>query len=253
MSMNPVPAPAPVPQKRQAEAPRRRDFFDRLLGTRFGGTLLLATYALIAVGPLLLVLNNALRPTREIYSSPLGPPSAAGAENFATAWTRASFSTYFFNSLTVTVGALVLGVGSATLAAYALGRFRFRGRQAFSALFLAGMLLPIQIGVVPIFHMLRGLGLTDSLLGLILVYAAHTLPVSILILTVFFRQLPDELEEAARLDGAGRFRIFRSIMLPLVRPALVTVVVVQTAPVWNDFFTRWSCCALPRITRCPWA
>jgi raffinose/stachyose/melibiose transport system permease protein len=208
----------------------------RLAGSRLGTTLFLAAYAIIAVGPLLLVLNNSFRTTRDIYASPLGLPTIDGMANFATAWTRASFSTFFFNSVLVTVGALVVGVGSATLAGYALGRFKFPGRQVLSGLFLAGMLLPIQLGVVPIFYLLQSMKLVDTHLGLILVYAAHTLPVSILLLSVFFRQLPDELEEAARLDGAGRFQIFFFIMLPLVRPALATVIVVQCAPIWNDFF-----------------
>jgi raffinose/stachyose/melibiose transport system permease protein len=220
-----------------SSAPRiERDFSARLLGSRLGTTLVLAGYAMIAIGPLLLVLNNSFRQTRDIYATPLGLPTLEGLGNFATAWTRASFSTFFFNSVLVTAGALILGVGSATLAGYALGRFRFPGRQALSALFLAGMLLPIQLGVVPIFYLLQSMRLVDTHLGLILVYAAHTLPISILLLSVFFRQLPDELEEAARLDGAGRFRIFFSVMLPLVRPALATVIVVQCAPIWNDFF-----------------
>jgi len=208
----------------------------RVLGNPLGTTFILVLYAVIAAGPLLLVLNNAFRTTRAIYAAPLGVPGAEGLANFATAWTRANFSTYFFNSVSITVGALVLGVGSATLAGYALGRMRFPGRQAISGMFLAGMLLPIQIGVVPIFYLLQSLRLVDTHLGLILVYAAHTLPVSILLLSMFFRQLPDELEEAARLDGAGRFQTFFFIMLPLVRPALATVIVVQCAPIWNDFF-----------------
>lgn len=216
--------------------PKNGERFARFLGSKFGTTLILVVYAIIAAGPLLLVLNNAFRSTRAIYASPLGLPGAEGVANFATAWARASFSTYFFNSVFVTVGALILGVGSATLAGYALGRLRFPGRQALSALFLAGMLLPLQLGVVPIFYLLQSLRLVDTHLGLILVYSAHTLPVSILLLSVFFRQLPDELEEAARLDGAGRFRIFFFVMLPLVRPALATVIVVQCAPIWNDFF-----------------
>lgn len=220
-----------------SSAPRiERNFSAPLLGSRLGTTLVLAGYAMIAIGPLLLVLNNSFRQTRDIYATPLGLPTLEGLGNFATAWTRASFSTFFFNSVLVTAGALILGVGSATLAGYALGRFRFPGRQALSALFLAGMLLPIQLGVVPIFYLLQSMRLVDTHLGLILVYAAHTLPISILLLSVFFRQLPDELEEAARLDGAGRFRIFFSVMLPLVRPALATVIVVQCAPIWNDFF-----------------
>lgn len=215
---------------------RKPDLTDRMLGTGFGKTAILVIYALIAVGPLLLVLNNSLRSTSEIYAAPLGAPTLDGALNFTTAWTRASFSTYFLNSVLVTAGSLILGVGSATLAGYALGRLRFPGRQAIGALFLAGMLLPIQLGVVPVFYLLQSARLVDTHLGLVLVYAAHTLPVSILLLSVFFRQLPDELEEAARLDGAKRFRIFFSVMLPLVRPALATVIVVQCAPIWNDFF-----------------
>ncbi len=199
-------------------------------------TLLLAAYACVALAPLLLVLNNAFRSTRDIYASPLGLPSAAGAQNFAEAWSRASFSTYFVNSLIVTAASLALGVGLATLAGYALGRMRFRGRHLVSGLFLAGMLLPAQLGVVPIFQLLQSMRLIDTHLGLILVYASQSLPLSILILTLFFRQLPDELEEAARLDGAKPLRVFFSIMLPLVRPALATVVVVQAAPIWNDVF-----------------
>jgi raffinose/stachyose/melibiose transport system permease protein len=190
----------------------------------------------VALAPLLLVLNNAFRSTRQIYTSPLGLPSSEGAANFVEAWSRASFSTYFVNSLIVTMGSLALGVGLATMAGYALGRLRFRGRHLVSGLFLAGMLLPAQLGVVPIFYLLQSIRLIDSHFGLILVYASQSLPLSVLILSLFFRQLPDELEEAARLDGAKPFRIFFSIMLPLVRPAVATVLVVQCAPIWNDFF-----------------
>lgn len=197
---------------------------------------LLVFYAGVAVGPLLLVLANSLRPTSEIYNSPVGWPSAEGIQNYITAWSRASFSTYFFNSVVVAIGSLALGVGAATMAAYALGRIRFRGRGLLSAFYLAGLLLPAQLGVVPIFYLLERLKLIDSLVGLILVYASQALPLSIFLLTMFFRSLPDELEEAARIDGAGEWRVFRAIMLPLVRPGVATVLVVQAAPIWNDFF-----------------
>jgi raffinose/stachyose/melibiose transport system permease protein len=196
----------------------------------------LTLYSFIAVGPLLLVLINSLRPTAEIYNAPVGWPTSSGAQNYATAWAQASFSTYFFNSVFVTIGSLVLGVSAATLAAYALGRIRFPGRGIVSAFYLAGLLLPAQLGVVPIFYILQGMGLIDTKIGLILVYSSQALPLSIFLLTLFFRGLPSELDEAARLDGAGEFRVFYKIMLPLVRPAIVTVVVVQTAPIWNDFF-----------------
>jgi raffinose/stachyose/melibiose transport system permease protein len=201
----------------------------------FGG-LMLSGYAVLAIAPLLLVLNNSLRTTKEIYASPMGMPSAAGLGNYAEAWGRANFSQYFVNSLTVAIGALTLGVALALFASYALGRMRFIGRGLVSTLFLAGLLLPAQLGVVPIFHILRSMNLIDNLAGLILVYASQSMPLSVLILTVFFRQLPNEIEEAARLDGASRLQILLYIMLPLVGPALATVVVVQAAPIWNDIF-----------------
>jgi raffinose/stachyose/melibiose transport system permease protein len=207
------------------------------LRIRGAGTIMaLSVYATIAIGPLLLILMNSLRTTADIYQAPLGRPTAEGWDNYVNAWDRANFSTYFLNSTIVTLGALVLGVGCATLAGYGLGRFRFKGHEALSGFFLAGLLLPAQLGVVPLFYMMQALGLVDTLLALIIIYAAGSLPLSIFLLTMFFRQLPDELDEAARLDGAGDFRIFRSIMLPLVRPALATVIAVQAAPIWNDFF-----------------
>jgi raffinose/stachyose/melibiose transport system permease protein len=196
----------------------------------------LALYALIAIVPLLLVFNNSFRTTREIYAAPIGMPSSSGLGNYAMAWSKANFSQYFFNSVVVTVGALTLGISLALIASYALARFRFIGRGLISTLFLAGMLLPAQLGVVPIFQILNTLGLIDNLFGLILVYASQTMPLSVLILTMFLKQLPGELEEAARLDGASRWQILFFIMLPLVMPALATVIVVQAAPVWNDIF-----------------
>ncbi len=201
-----------------------------------GSSVVLTLYAVAAAGPLLLVLVNSFRPTADIYRAPLGAPTLTGAENYITAWSKASFSTYFVNSLVVTAASLVLGVGAATLAAYALGRMQFRGRDPISVLFLAGLLLPAQLGVLPIFYLLQSLGLIDTRTGLVLVYASQCLPLAIFILSVFFRQLPSELEEAARLDGAGELRMFFSVMLPLVKPALATVTIVQCVPIWNDFF-----------------
>jgi raffinose/stachyose/melibiose transport system permease protein len=191
----------------------------------------LAAYALFVLAPLVLVVFNSLRTTAAIYRRPIGLPTAEGVGNYAAAWSQASFSTYFLNSVIVTIASLLLGVGTATLAGYGLGRYRFRGRDAIGSFFLAGLLLPAQLGVVPLFYLLRALDLVDSLAGLVLIYAAHTLPLSTFLLAGFFRQLPGELEEAARLDGARELRVFYSIMLPLVRPALATVVVVQCAPI----------------------
>jgi len=101
--------------------------------------------------------------------------------------------------------------------------------------FISGLMLPIHLAILPIFYLLDGFGLVDSRLGLALVYAASGVPFSIFVLTTFFRQLPPELEEAARIDGANSWQMFVRIMVPMVRPAVATVVVFRFVPIWNDF------------------
>ncbi|YCK38517.1 carbohydrate ABC transporter permease [Actinomadura sp. ATCC 39365] len=195
---------------------------------------LLWGYAVFSMSPLLVMLLSSLRPTSEIFDQPLGWPSGLG--NYAKAWTDASFSTYVVNSAIVVVCSVLLGAAVSLLAAYPLGRREFRGRGLFAAYFVSGMTLPAHLGVLPLFYLLESMGLVDSLAGLVLVYAAGSVPFNVFVLTAFFRQLPHELDEAAALDGAGPFATFWHVMLPLVRPALATVVVFQFVPIWNDFF-----------------
>jgi len=208
----------------------------RITLTTIGTNLLLWGYAAIVLIPLLLVVSNALRPTREIFKNPIGLPTSPSLDSFVKAWEEASFNVYFLNSVIITVAAVVLATAVSALAGYMLGRYKFKGSTFLSAYFLAGLMLPFRLAIVPLFLLLNDLGLIDNRMGLILVYAATGIPFSIFILSSFFRQLPSELSEAARIDGAGEFTIFGRIMLPLVRPALATVVVFQFVPLWNDFF-----------------
>ncbi|HFC08503.1 MAG TPA: carbohydrate ABC transporter permease [Chloroflexi bacterium] len=201
-----------------------------------GTQILLWGYAFVVLGPLLLVVNDALRPSRDIFRNPLGLATSPSFQSFVKAWEKANFNVYFFNSLIITVAAVLLATAVSALAGYMLGRYRFKGSAFLSAYFLAGLMLPFRLAIVPLFLLLNDLGLVDTRLGLILVYAATGIPFSVFILSSFFRQLPQELSEAARIDGAGEFSIFGRIMLPLVRPALATVVVFQFVPLWNDFF-----------------
>jgi raffinose/stachyose/melibiose transport system permease protein len=152
------------------------------------------------------------------------------------AWRDARFATYFSNSVLVVTGAVFVGTAVSTMAAYALSRYRFRFQGLLTAYFIAGLTLPIRLAAVPIFYLLASMGLIDSRVGLALVYAASGVPFSIFVLAAFFRGLPDELEDAARIDGAGEFRIFALVMLPLTRPALATVALFQFVQLWNDFF-----------------
>lgn len=208
----------------------------RLNASNIAATVLLSTYALIVLGPLFIVITNTMRPTRDIYRDPIALPETINFDSYAIAWSEANFNLYFMNSLVITLSSVILATTVAALAAYILGRYNFPGSRFFSSFFVAGLVLPFRLAMVPLFILLNDLGLIDTRIGLILVYAATGIPFSVFILAAFFRQLPQELTEAARIDGAGEFVIFGRVMLPLVRPALATVALFQFVPLWNDFF-----------------
>ena len=198
--------------------------------------LLFLAYGFIVVYPIFLMVLSSFKSTREIFQSPFALPESWTLANYIEAWNRGNFSTYFLNSVFVTSAALVLVLVLGSLAAYPLGRYAFRGRNWLMLYFLAGLMLPIRLGILPLFFLMRSLGLLDTPWSLILVYAASGLPFTIFVLANFFETLPRELEEAARLDGASEFRIYWGVMLPLVRPALATVAIFNFIPWWNDFF-----------------
>ena len=200
-----------------------------------GAGVLLWGYAALALVPLLVMVSNSVRTNADLITDPLGLPSPPTTASYVEAWTTGSFATYFGNSLAVTVGAVAISTAVATMAAYALARGRSRIFRWLESLFLSGLMLPIHLAILPIFYLFDGLGLVDSRLGLMLMYAASGIPFSIFVLTTFFRQLPEELEEAAALDGATSWQTFWRIMVPLVRPALATVAVFRFVPIWNDF------------------
>lgn len=192
--------------------------------------------ALASLSPILIVLVNSFRPNSEIVRDPLGVPATLDFSNYVNAWFSASLGTYFLNSVIVTAGALALCLVLALPVGYAIGRWTFAARTFLGVLFLAGLMVPLRIGVVPLARLYERLGLNDSLFGLILIYAAIGLPMAVLILSAFYAQLPDSLEDAALVDGAGHGILFLRIMTPLVRPAIAAVLVLNVGPAWNDFF-----------------
>lgn len=196
----------------------------------------LILYTVIVLAPLFLVLANTMRPTRQIHREPIGLPETINFDSYEKAWGEANFSQYFLNSLVITISSVTLATAVSSLAGYMLGRYQFWGSRFLIAFFVAGLTLPFRLAVVPLFLLLNDLGLVDTRIGLILVYAATGVPFSVFILSAFFRQLPIELSEAARIDGANEFVLFSRVMLPLVRPALATVAIFQFVPLWNDFF-----------------
>jgi len=198
----------------------------------------LVGYAVWVVFPMLWVAYSSLKPDEVIFRDTFALPVADDLrfDNYAEAWTESRFSDYFFNSVLVTTTS-VLGITFlGAMAAYALARFYHPAGQATFWLFLAGMMIPVQLAMVPLFFELRALGLLNSRLGLILVYTANGLPFAIFILAGFFRSLPRTLYEAAIIDGCGEWAAFRRVLLPLARPGLITVAIFQFIGVWKEYF-----------------
>lgn len=196
---------------------------------------LLCGYAAVSIIPLVTMILNSFRTHLAIAIEPWPWPADPTLQNYVNAWTKASFSTYTVNSLTITIASVGLSTIVALPAAYAVARWRFRGRELLEALFISGLFIPFMLAILPMFYLMDFLGLIDNPLSLILIYAANGIPFTIFILTAFFRQLPGELEEAALIDGAGHLTVFWRVMLPLVRPAIATVLIFRFVPIWNDF------------------
>ncbi|NLP83235.1 carbohydrate ABC transporter permease [Microbacterium sp. CFH 90308] len=223
-----------TPTEDRRAAPRRGRPRATLGGFATSGFLWL--YAAISIAPLLLMVSNSLRTSQDMAQHPLGLPLPPNFASYPKAWVTASFETYFFNSIFVTVASVLLSTAVSLLAAYAFARTRSKLFTTLEGLFLSGLMLPVYLAILPLFFLLDSIGMISNLWSLILVYAALGIPFSTFVLASFFRQLPIELDEAARLDGAGPFTTFWRVHLPLVKPAIATVIVFRFVPVWNDFF-----------------
>ena len=198
----------------------------------------LAVYLVWVVFPMIWVAYSSLKPDEAIFRDAFALPGAdeLAWENYTRAWRGARFSTYFLNSLLVTTvsvaGILLLG----SMAAYALARFHHPFGSFVYWLLLAGLMIPVQLSIVPLFFEMRALGLLNTRTGLILVYIANGLPFAVFILGNFFRALPRSLYEAAVVDGCSDATAFWKVMLPLARPGLVTVAIFQFIGIWKEYF-----------------
>ncbi|RDV30957.1 carbohydrate ABC transporter permease [Lysinibacillus capsici] len=198
--------------------------------------LVVFTVATISLYPILLMILSSFKKSVDIYKNPLGLPTSFSLDTYRTLLAKIPFTTYFLNSLFVSIVSVILIVVVCSLAAFYIARFKFSWNHALFFIFLLGMMIPIKLGIVPLFILMRDLGLINSLWSLILMNMATSIPLSMLILTGFFKTMPYELEEAARIDGAGNLRVLWHVMLPLMRPALGTVVIINFIASWNDFF-----------------
>ena len=198
--------------------------------------------ALVTLFPILWMISSAFKPTSELFSlTPHPVPLHPTLGNFSEVMSGKagglglSFWVFARNSLLVTIVTVVLASVVSLLAAVAVARFKFRFRASFLIMLLIVQMLPAQALVIPLFIDFRGLGLLDSLFGLILIYSAQALPLSIWLLRNFVAAVPKDLEEAAAIDGAGPVRVFWRILFPLVAPGLVATSIFSFITAWNEF------------------
>lgn len=195
----------------------------------------LLTFLLIFLFPFLWMWSSALRTSQEIFRDPFGLPTALHWENFREAWTIGRFDSYMGNTILYSA-AIVAGVAFLScLTGYALATLRFPGRDVIFTLFLLGLPIPFQSLMVPLFYLLRDLGLVATRWAMIVPSIALGLPFGIFLMRAFFRSLPAELADAARVDGAGEWGVFRQIMLPLSAPGLISLTVFQFMWTWKEF------------------
>lgn len=195
----------------------------------------LVTWGVLVTLPLLWAVLQSVRTDREILTDPWGLPASLNWQNFARAWTTSNIGDYFLSTLIVVSGGVFLTMLFGSMAAYVLARFDFPGNRAIYYLFVAGLTVPIFLALIPLYFVVQNLGALNTYHGLILVYVAFSLPFTVFFLHSFFRTLPTAVAESAAVDGAGHFRTFWQVMLPMARPGLVSVGIFNILGQWNQF------------------
>jgi N-acetylglucosamine transport system permease protein len=208
------------------------------VGRRLSRTPVYVVLAIWTAGTLfslIWVLYTSLKTNPEIFADIWALPKGLALQNYVKAWQISHIGSYFFNSLFVAVPAVLLTDLLACLAAYTLGRYEAGWNRPIYYLFMAGMMIPVHLTLIPLFVVTHRLHLSNSLLGLIVIYSTFMLPFSIFVLTSFFRSLPGELADAAHIDGCDEFGLFWRIMLPLASPGVITVSLFNFFWVWNEY------------------
>jgi raffinose/stachyose/melibiose transport system permease protein len=191
--------------------------------------------SLVVIVPIAYVVISGFRTTGQIAADPVAWPHPWHLNNYTHILTTGTFWRQVGNSVIIAAIATVLVVGCGAAAAYPLSRFQFRGREAIYTFFTFGLLFPITVAALPLYLLLHQMGLDESALGVALPEAAFGIPITIIILRPFMRAIPVELEDAAEMDGCSSFGFFWRVLLPLSRPALMTVAILSVITSWNNF------------------
>ena len=198
--------------------------------------LLLILAVIFALLPVALAFLASFKSLFDFYDNPLGLPATWEWQNYTSVWREAHIAEYARNSVIVTFISVPVIVFLSCLAGYGLTRYHFRFSRTIYLYFLAGLMIPIQLTILPSLLQMKSLHLVNTHAGLITLYTALGLPFSVFLMAGFMNTLPGELAEAARLDGAGEFRAFWDVVVPLTKPALATVAILNGVSIWNEFF-----------------
>ena len=208
------------------------------MGRTVAAHAVLLTYTLIALFPVFVIVINSFKSRKAIFADPLALPWPGNFDlvGYQTVVKQGDFFLYFQNSLIVTVASLFFVILFGAMAAFALSEYRFKGNTLMGLYLALGIMIPIRLGTVAILEIMVASGLVNTLTALILVYTAQGLPLAVFILAEFMKSVSDDLKNAGRIDGLSEYRIFFSLVLPLVRPAMATVAVFTMIPIWNDLW-----------------
>jgi N-acetylglucosamine transport system permease protein len=197
--------------------------------------LLAGLWSLFTVFVLAWIALSSLKTNREVFKEAWQLPKALHFENFMKAWSVVRLGDYFLNSVIVVFSSVVLILLVSAPASYILSRVKFKGRNLITMIFTAGMGIPFPLLFIPLFVILASIKLSDSLVGLTIVYVSLSIPFTVYILTGFFSSLPTELEEAAIIDGCTDYQVFFKVMLPLATPGLITAAIFNFIGLWNEY------------------
>ena len=197
---------------------------------------ILIIYSMSIFYPIFLMIITSLKENREIFTRPYSLPQSFNLDSYVRLFKISNYLIYFRNSIIVTLTSLLIILALSSLISYVLAKYRFVGSRFLYLYFIAGLIIPIKLGTIGIIRIMLGLHVFDTLAALIIVYVAMGIPFGVFILTDFIRLIPEELSNSARIDGCSEPKIFFRIILPLIRPALAAVAIINFIPIWNDFW-----------------
>ena len=198
--------------------------------------LFMILYVILVFYPLFNMIISSLKSTREIFANPFGFPEEWLFENYRTVWVVRGFGRYFTNSLTVTLISMIFVLLLGSMASYGVSRYKYKLRTWLYMLFLSGIMLPLKMAIIPLFILIRSLGLMDNHISIITIFIAMGLPSTVFILSGFMKTIPMDLEYAARIDGCNEWGIYQRIVMPITKSAIALVTIYNAVPIWNDFF-----------------